>query len=465
MMPPLYPCGLAVDMLRSGYTSTFTWYQGRSDLKSRVAWVRVPRDTAFVPYPTTFCSQNWDDVHPGIESAVGEVSEGRVWSGYGTPITAPGPDAPCGNAALWLSGAPDPAPLMPSAVPVAWVPACCRCPSITAVSSWFITYDGLIEAAYHLPHGGVPLSLVAPLTWSFGPTVPTGSMVVLVAYPDRGVCEVVISRPGPVSPFTDVYRQLLTGVSTCNGDPSVIPWIAGHFHTDGPGSFVTLAPRVSVMNLTFVPQSQVQVFGLQVAGFTLAPLLNGCESGDTLLLLMTVNPTPATPGGSPVGSITDTAGNVWARDILLTFDLGNAIIEVWRAVAGATVPSLTITVNLTGHAYVDALPVVINGLAVAGNPNAQTSDQGNSTAPDGGAITTTSSQAVMFSLVYPFSFAADVATPPPGFRPLGQERDSNNFACWLGAWQLLDAPVAGFNPAWSLSNARQWAGVNVVYTV
>lgn len=91
-----------------------------------ITWYFVPDDTPFVPYPNVFTSRVWDEDHAGWDG-VGEVSgAARTWEPGGPPplVAVPG-QLPCGTAAQWGNGQPNP-PAVPVQLDFNGNLACCN---------------------------------------------------------------------------------------------------------------------------------------------------------------------------------------------------------------------------------------------------------------------------------------------------------------------------------------------------
>lgn len=109
MIPPVSPCGLVVERMRSAYTTRVRFYAD-TDADTEVTWYRVPDGTPCLPLATLFGSANWEQPNgPRSGMAFGYVGQGeqlsadRPWRNGSAPF---GPGTPpghfCGTPEQWL---------------------------------------------------------------------------------------------------------------------------------------------------------------------------------------------------------------------------------------------------------------------------------------------------------------------------------------------------------------------------
>lgn len=111
-----------MDLLRSCYLSNMAPFPDRPDLVIAGAWHWSPIGAPFLPFPTAFCSAQWD-AYGTPEIALGEQPPRGAYS--------KGPAVPafqgvhfCGSADVWINGQLSTAP--PLAVDANGIPICCQ---------------------------------------------------------------------------------------------------------------------------------------------------------------------------------------------------------------------------------------------------------------------------------------------------------------------------------------------------
>ena len=123
MTPPWSPCGLAVDLLRSCYSTDMAFYSGDLTQTCKVHWYFVEEGTPFLDFYHTFGSGNWADQTqdwPGVGEVLGAA---RPWRDGSTVGDAPGL-VECGTLDQWQNGQPEP-PATPVPVDQFGTPICC----------------------------------------------------------------------------------------------------------------------------------------------------------------------------------------------------------------------------------------------------------------------------------------------------------------------------------------------------
>ncbi|MGL4555275.1 MAG: hypothetical protein ACRC33_29260, partial [Gemmataceae bacterium] len=125
----VHPCGLAMDMLRSGYRGLMqTWQRDYPPVE--VVWYRVPQDREGYEPATPFRSNNYTDDEHRKNDGVGEVypitpdecENQRPWYNGAPPAIYIG-GHPCGPRDAWLLGG------VPGVTPVITTLPDGRCPS------------------------------------------------------------------------------------------------------------------------------------------------------------------------------------------------------------------------------------------------------------------------------------------------------------------------------------------------
>lgn len=111
-----------MDLLRSCYASNMAPFPDQPGLVIPGAWHWSPPGARFLPFPTAFCSAEWDPDHtPPI--ALGEQPPRGAYS-KGAPIAAFQGVNFCGSSDVWLNGQSSTTP--PLAVDANGIPLCCR---------------------------------------------------------------------------------------------------------------------------------------------------------------------------------------------------------------------------------------------------------------------------------------------------------------------------------------------------
>ena len=108
MTVPIDPCGRAVDMLRSCYSTGFRFGRGSGHV-SKITWYWCGSDAEKLPFPTPFASRNY--VEKGVWPELGEVEgASRPWRNGSFPVFVEGNNPPCGSAMVWQYGYPGTVP-------------------------------------------------------------------------------------------------------------------------------------------------------------------------------------------------------------------------------------------------------------------------------------------------------------------------------------------------------------------
>ena len=113
---------MAMDVLRSCYASSMAPYSDKPGLVVPGAWHWAPPGARFLPFPTAFCSGEWDPwqveaPHLGEQPPRGAYSKGP-------PIPAFQGRNFCGSADVWQNGQLSTAPPLP--VDANGIPVCCQ---------------------------------------------------------------------------------------------------------------------------------------------------------------------------------------------------------------------------------------------------------------------------------------------------------------------------------------------------
>jgi hypothetical protein len=121
-VPPLSPCGLAVDWLRSCYRTRANF--GPDFQSVEIKWYFVDNRTPFLPFPNVFTSLNWTDRGENVEP----TNRGEIWAAlrpyYAGSKVGDGPGlVPCGPPDWWINGVPAGTPA--AILDAAGTPLCC----------------------------------------------------------------------------------------------------------------------------------------------------------------------------------------------------------------------------------------------------------------------------------------------------------------------------------------------------
>lgn len=106
-MPPVSPCGLAVDLLRTCYTQQVRFYKDTDELTT-IRWYFT--DAPPLPVPTIYSSYVWDDdngprggMHRGTVFQGEQLESLPVWNnGLNPPVAGNPPGHYCGTPEQWL---------------------------------------------------------------------------------------------------------------------------------------------------------------------------------------------------------------------------------------------------------------------------------------------------------------------------------------------------------------------------
>jgi hypothetical protein len=111
-----------MDLLRSCYASSMAPYPDRPDLVVAGSWHWSPPGSRWLPFPTAFCSSQWD---PGGTPTIrlGEQPPRGAYS-KGLPVPAFQGRHFCGSEDVWLNGQLSTAPPLP--VDADGIPLCCQ---------------------------------------------------------------------------------------------------------------------------------------------------------------------------------------------------------------------------------------------------------------------------------------------------------------------------------------------------
>jgi hypothetical protein len=114
---------MAVDMLRSCYSTRMRFFRNRPDVTTLVHWFFCEPDAGILPFPTVFNSGNWWS-DKTIDSPLGEVrGDPRPWRNGQPPAPYEGVQ-PCGTAEEFFRGTADP-PVPPIERLANGMPVCC----------------------------------------------------------------------------------------------------------------------------------------------------------------------------------------------------------------------------------------------------------------------------------------------------------------------------------------------------
>jgi hypothetical protein len=111
-----------MDLLRSCYKSSMAPYPDKPGTLIAGAWHWSPPGAKWLPFPTAFCSAQWDpDQTPAI--ALGEQPPRGAYS-LGAAVPAFQGQHFCGSSDVWLNGQASTAPTLP--VDAKGIPLCCQ---------------------------------------------------------------------------------------------------------------------------------------------------------------------------------------------------------------------------------------------------------------------------------------------------------------------------------------------------
>jgi hypothetical protein len=222
--PGVFPCGMAVDMLRACYEVDLLSYRDRPDLVTRVRWVRA-EGVPFLPFYNLFSSQVWNTVQPTSWTGPGELPTQRRPFDKGVPDTVYPATMPCGEESFWTLGAPDPGATPPPWPGPGFIPVCCSsvetpCSDIRA---WQILAAGFSP--------GCDVGDFLTITFDNRPDFcfwisnSVFATQVLVSLQDMGMerfltCEII--RIGFGSTHL-LYKLDVTGMTIAIGAPIVVP--------------------------------------------------------------------------------------------------------------------------------------------------------------------------------------------------------------------------------------------------
>lgn len=143
---------MAVDMLRSCYSTKMRFFSDHPEIESSVDWYFVDQTTPFLPFPTVFNSANWRN-DKSLEPLLGEVTgASRPWRNGLPPGLYTGNHF-CGTAQQFRDGIPAPVPIdrLTNGQPV-----CCGSPLPTAFHLGGLLYEGAGEVVdFPDPQGGL----------------------------------------------------------------------------------------------------------------------------------------------------------------------------------------------------------------------------------------------------------------------------------------------------------------------
>lgn len=113
---------MGMDLLRSCYTSSMAPYPDQPGTTIAGAWHWAPPNAKVLPFPTAFCSAQWDAVGTpaialGEQLPRGGYSKGRAVAGFQGQHF-------CGDEDVWLNGQDSTAPALP--VDANGIPTCCQ---------------------------------------------------------------------------------------------------------------------------------------------------------------------------------------------------------------------------------------------------------------------------------------------------------------------------------------------------
>jgi len=123
LIPPWSPCGRAVSLLRSCYTTQARFFR-EDERTTEIRWFFTAPDAPFVDNSGPWDSRNWDSDPKGLGELGEVVGAERKWSNGTPPADFRGSAVFCGTPEQWRNGEALP-PAVPVPVDQFGVPLCC----------------------------------------------------------------------------------------------------------------------------------------------------------------------------------------------------------------------------------------------------------------------------------------------------------------------------------------------------
>ena len=123
-MPPVSPCGMQVDRLRSCYTTTARFFKDSLDTTT-IRWYFVD-NVPPIPFVHGFGSRNWEAYEGVWDNTLGEVcGADRPWAN-GSRVGDGIPDHVCGRVDQWQDGCLRADAIPPGSIDATGTPLCCE---------------------------------------------------------------------------------------------------------------------------------------------------------------------------------------------------------------------------------------------------------------------------------------------------------------------------------------------------